>query len=136
MRARRLRAQLGAALGQPADRHLERRVGAQRVTVVGVRIPRGDHQRPKANHLGQPVAHSFGRPPILDAARQPLGQVEPLLDLCQQQHPGVRSQSAAVGPHDVIPLREAARAAAQEYAAYRAGADAASLAPQARTQSY
>ena len=58
----RLRAQLGAALGQPADRHLEGRVGAQRVAVVGVGIAGGDHQRPEADHLGQAVAHPLRMP--------------------------------------------------------------------------
>ena len=74
---RRLRAQIGAALGQPADRQLERRIGAQRVAVVGVGVAGGDQQRAKADHLGQPVAHPLGRPRVLDAARQPLGQAEP-----------------------------------------------------------
>ena len=85
-----LRAQLGPGLGQPADFHLERRVGAQGVAVVGVRVAGGDQQRPKANHLGQPMPHPLGRPWVLDAARQPFGQAEPALDLGQQQHPGVR----------------------------------------------
>ena len=93
---RRLRAQIGAALGQPADRHLERRVGAQGIAVVGVGVARGDHQRAKADHLGQPMAHPLRRPRILDAARQALGQAEPPLDLRQHQHPGIRGQPAAV----------------------------------------
>ena len=92
----RLRAQIGAALGQPADRHLEGRIGAQRVAVVGVRVAGGDQQRPEADHLGEPVPHPLGRPRVLDAARQPLGDAEPALDLGQHQHPGVRGQPAAV----------------------------------------
>ena len=47
-----------------------------------------------------------------------------------------RGYRMVVGPHDVILLREAARAAAQDYAAYRNGTGVASLVPGARTQSY
>ena len=53
---RRLRAQLGAALGQVADRQLEDRIGPQRIAVVGIRIAGSDHQGPEPDHLGQPVA--------------------------------------------------------------------------------
>ena len=49
----RLRAQIGAALGQPPDRHLEGRIGAQRVAVVAVGIARRDQQGAVADHLGQ-----------------------------------------------------------------------------------
>jgi hypothetical protein len=35
---RRLGAQVRAGLGQPADRHLERRVGTQGIAIVGVRV--------------------------------------------------------------------------------------------------
>ena len=93
---RRLRAQIRAALGQPADRHLEGRVGPQRVAVVGIRVAGGDHERAKADHLGQAMAHPLGRSRVVDAACQALGDAEPALDLRQHQHPGIRSQPTAV----------------------------------------
>jgi hypothetical protein len=93
---RRLRAQIHPRLREPADRQLERRVGAQEIAVVAVRITGGDQQRAKADHLGHAVADPLGRPRVLDAARQALGQAEPPLDLRQHQHPGIRGQPAAV----------------------------------------
>ena len=95
----RLRAQIGAALGQPPDRHLERRIGFERVAVVGVGIARRDQQRPIADHLRQPVPHPLGRARVLDAVGQSLGDAEPLLDPRQQQYPGVRSHPATVESH-------------------------------------
>ena len=92
----RLGAQIGAALGQPADRHLERRIGAQRVAVVGILVAGRDQQRPEADHLGEPVLDPLRRPRVLDAARQTLGDPEPTLDLGQHQHAAVRGQPAAV----------------------------------------
>jgi hypothetical protein len=92
----RLGAQIGAALGQPADRHLERRIGAQRVAVVGVLVAGRDQQRPIADHLSQPVPDPLRRPRVRDAARQPLGNAEPALDLGQHQHTAIRGQPPAV----------------------------------------
>ena len=92
----RLRAQIGPGLRQPADRQLERRVGAQEIAVVAVRVARGDQQRAKADHLRQGVAHPLRVAGILDAACQALGDAELALDLRQHQHPGVRGQPAAV----------------------------------------
>jgi hypothetical protein len=94
----RLRAQIRPGLRQPTDRQLERRVGAQELAVVAVRIAGRDHQRAKADHLGQAVAHPLGRSWVLDAACQAPGEPEPPLDLRQQQHAGVRGQPAAVEP--------------------------------------
>ena len=59
-------------------------------------IAGGDQQRAEADHLGEAVADPLGRARVLDAARQPLGEAEPPLDLGQHQHPGVRGQPAAV----------------------------------------
>ncbi len=92
----RLRAQVGAALGQPADRHLEGRIGAQGVAVVGIRVAGRDQQRAEADHLGEPVMDPHGLTRVLEAARQAIGDPEPTLDLGQHQHPGVRGQPAAV----------------------------------------
>ncbi len=55
----RLRAQIVAALRQPPDRHLEGRIGFERVAVVAVGIARRDQQRAVADHLGKPVPHPF-----------------------------------------------------------------------------
>ena len=92
----RLRAQIGAALGQPPDRHLEGRIGAQRVAVVGVGIARRDQQRAVADHLGQARAAPARVRAGPRCSGQPLGDAEPPLDLRQHQHPGIRGQPAAV----------------------------------------
>ena len=92
----RLRAELGPRLGQPPHRHLERRVVAQRITVVGIRVAGGDQQRPVADHLGKAVPHPLGRSRIGDAAGQPLGDPEPPLDLGQHQHAGIRGQPTPI----------------------------------------
>ncbi len=90
----RLGAQLGAALGQPADRHLEGRIGAQGVAVVGILVAGRDQQGAEADHLGEPVLDPLGRPRVLEAARQALGDAEATLDLGQDQTPR-RPRSAA-----------------------------------------
>ena len=92
----RLRAQIGAAFGQPPDRHLERRIGFERIAVVAVGIARRDQQRPVADHLGQTMPNPLRRARVLDAVGQSLGDPEPLLDRRQQQYPGVRGHLAAV----------------------------------------
>ena len=92
----RLRAQIGAALGQPPDRHLEGRIGAQRVAVVAVGIARRDQQGAVADHLGKRMPHPVRRARVLDAIGQPLGDPKPLLDRRQQQYPGIRGQQAAI----------------------------------------
>lgn len=93
---RRLRAQIRAALGQPADRQLEGWISPQRVAVVGIRVAGGDHERAKANHLGQPMAHPLGCPRILEAHGQPIGKAEFALDVHEHQDTGVRGQPSAV----------------------------------------
>jgi hypothetical protein len=92
----RLRAQILAALGQAADRHLERWVDPERITVVRVRVAGRDQQRAEADHLSQRVVHPLRRPRVGEAARQALGEPEPTLDLGQHQHPGIRGQAATV----------------------------------------
>ena len=92
----RLRAQIGAALGQPADRHLEGRVGAQHVAVVAILVAGGDQQCPEADHLGDRVLDPLRRPRVLDAACQTLGDPQPTLDLGQDQHAAVRGQPSGV----------------------------------------
>jgi len=76
----RLRAQVLAALRQPAHRHLEGRIGFERVAVVAVRIARRDQQRAIADHVGQFVPHPVGVARVFEAGCQPLGDLKPLLD--------------------------------------------------------
>ena len=76
----RLRTQILAALRQPSDRHLEGRVGFERVTVVAVGIARRDQQGAVADHLGKFVPHPLRVARVFEAASQPLGDLEPLLD--------------------------------------------------------
>jgi hypothetical protein len=85
----RLRAQVGVAFGQPADRHLEGRVGAQGIAVVGIRVAGRDQQGAEADHLGESVPDPLGRPRILEAARQALGNAEAALDFGQNQNTAV-----------------------------------------------
>ena len=94
----RLRAQIIAAFWQPSDRHLKGGVGFERVAVVAVGIPRRDQKRTVSDHLGKLMHHPIGIAPIFEARRQAFGDLEPLLDRCQQQYSAVRSQSAAVEP--------------------------------------
>jgi hypothetical protein len=92
----RLRAQVLAALGQPADRHLERRVDPQAVAVVGIRIAGRDQQHAEADHLGQGVPDALRCARVGEAARQPFSKPEPTFDLGQEQHLGIRGQPAAI----------------------------------------
>jgi len=86
----------GAALGQPADRHLKRRIGPQRVAVVGVLVTGRDQARPEAEHLGDGVLDPIRRPRIRYAAGQPLGDPEAALDLGEEQNTAVRGQPPGV----------------------------------------
>ena len=94
----RLRAQIIAGLGQPADRHLEGRVGFERVAVVALGIARRDQQRAIPDYLGNLMHHPIGIARIFDARRQALGDLEPPFYRRQQQYSAVRGQPAAVEP--------------------------------------
>ena len=96
MRAGRLRAEILAALGQAADRQLEGRIDPQAVAVVGIRIAGRDQQHAEADHLGQRVPDPIRCARVGEAADQPLGELEPPLDLGQQQHARVRGQPATI----------------------------------------
>ena len=80
----RLRAQISPALGQPPDRHLEGRIGAQGVAVVAVGIARCDQQSAEADHLGQRMPNPLRRARVLDAIGQSLGDPEPPLNRREQ----------------------------------------------------
>ena len=81
---------------QPLQRHLEHRVGAKRVGVDAVLAARRDHQHPKARDLGDAVLCAGWIARVLDAGREPTGDIEPPLHLAQSQQPGVGGQGAAV----------------------------------------
>ena len=85
-----------SAFRQSADRHLEGRIGAQRVAVVAVRIAAGDQQGTEADHLGVAVLDALRRPVVAQAARQPLADPKPPVDLAQQQDATVRGQPAPI----------------------------------------
>ena len=81
---------------QPLQRHLEHRVGAQRVGVDAVLVARRDHQHPEAQDVGDAVLRARRIARIVDAGREPAGDIEPPLHLPQRQKPGVRRQRSAV----------------------------------------
>ena len=92
----RLRAQVPSALRRSTERHLERRVGAERVAVVGVRVAGRDQQHPEADHLGHGVVYAVRSPGVLNAAGQTLRDPEPALDVRQHKHARVGGQSPAI----------------------------------------
>jgi hypothetical protein len=96
----RLRAQIRSGLRQATDRHLEGRVLAQRVAVIGIGIACRDRQRAETDHLGDLVDDLVRRAGIFDASRQSLGDLEPALDLGQQHNAAIRGQPAAIETGD------------------------------------
>ena len=98
-RDRRLRAQL-LARGQAIQRQLEHRVAAQRVGVVAVLVPGGDHQHAKPDDLGQVVHDLLRRPSVLQTRGQSVGQSQPPFDVAQYQQSAFRGQPAAVKAGD------------------------------------
>ena len=91
----RLRTQVARAR-QPLQRHLEHRVGAERIGVDAVLVARRDHQHAEAQDVGDAVLGAGWIARVLDAGREPAGDIEPPLYLAQSQQPGVRGQGAAV----------------------------------------
>jgi hypothetical protein len=85
----RLRAEIGSGLGQAADRQLERRILAQQVAVVGIRIARRDRERAEPDHLGQPMDNPVQRTWIFNAACQPFGDSQPTLYFGQKQNAAI-----------------------------------------------
>ena len=95
----RLRAQRRAAPRQSPHRHLEHRVGAQAVAIVGVLIARRDQQHPPTQHLHHFMVDAPGVAPIDKTVRQPLGDTEASFHISQHQHAAIRGQQAAVEGH-------------------------------------
>jgi len=90
-----LRAQL-LARRQAIQRQLEHRVAAQRVGVVAVLVPSGDHQHAKPDDLRQAMHDPLRRPRVHQAVRQSVRQAQPALDFAQRQQATFRRQPAAV----------------------------------------
>ena len=91
----RLRAQIPVR-GQTFERQLEQRIGAQADSVVAVLVAGGDHQEAEADDVGDRMQGTARITRIVDAGGQPLGDVQPLLDLAQNQQTAVGRQPAAV----------------------------------------
>jgi hypothetical protein len=68
-------------IGQSVDRKFEHRIAAQAALVVTGVPTGGDHQHSKADSLVQSMLDPRRHPRIKDAAGQPFGDTEPLLDL-------------------------------------------------------
>ncbi len=92
----RLRAQRITGLRGAADRHLEDRIGAQGIAVVGVLVAGGDGEDTHLQHLHHAVRHPRRMAPVGQACGQALGDAEAVLHCAQCQHPAVRRQAAAV----------------------------------------
>ena len=91
----RLRTQI-AMVGQPVHRQLEQRIGPQVIGVVAVLVAGGDHQHAKADDLIEPMHDALGRPRVMDAGGEPLGDPQALLDLAQHQQPPIGGHHRAV----------------------------------------
>jgi hypothetical protein len=81
-----LRAQL-LTRGQAIQRQLEHRVAAQRVGVVAVLVPGGDHQHAEPDDLRQAMHDPLRRPRVHQAVRQSVRQAQPALDFGNASKP-------------------------------------------------
>jgi hypothetical protein len=94
-----LRAQ-ASIVRQAVERQLERRIAAQVVGVVAVLVPGRDHEQAEADDLRQSMNDPPGRPRVFQARRKPVGDPQPLFDLPQAQHTGIRGQPPAIEAGD------------------------------------
>ena len=85
----RLRAQIGAAVGQPATGQLERRVQAQPVEIVAIFVAAGDGEDPGAQDIGQQMGDPALIAFVRDHCGEPLGDAQPPLRLGEQHDPAV-----------------------------------------------
>ena len=82
------------------QRQLERRIPAQAVGVVGVLVAGRDHEQAEADDLRQSMNDPPGRPRVFQARCKPVSDSQPLLDLPQAQHAGIRGQPPAIEAGD------------------------------------
>ncbi len=92
----RLRAQVDAAVGQPATSQLEPRIGAQPVEIVGILPAAGDGKDAGAQYIGQPMGDPLRIAAVRDHRRQPRGEAEPAFGLGEQHHPAIGAEPAAI----------------------------------------
>ena len=92
----RLRAQLDAAVGQPAASQLEPRIGAQPVEIVGILPAAGDGKDAGAQDIGQPMGDPLRIAAVRDHPGQPRGEAEPAFGLGEQHHPAIGAEPAAI----------------------------------------
>ena len=85
--------------GGLAHRHLEDRIVAQRIAIVGVFVAGRDREHPKPQHLRQRVLDAFGLAPVPDARSQPVGQAKLPLHAAQQKNARVRRKLPAIEAH-------------------------------------
>ena len=100
-RDRRLGTQF-AIRARQIERHLEHRIGAQRIGVVAVLITRRDHQQAKPDNVRHRMRDVVGSAQVNDAGGHALGDAQAALDLAQSQNPAVRRQKAAIKFDDHI----------------------------------
>jgi hypothetical protein len=84
------------ARGQAIQHQLEHRVAAQRVGVVAVLVPGGDHQHAEPDDLRQAMHNPLRRARVHQAVRQSVRQAQPVLDFAQRQQAPFRRHAAAV----------------------------------------
>jgi hypothetical protein len=105
-RQRRLRTQIGPGFRQSTASQLERRIGAQKVEIVGILVAASDGVDARPDHVGAGMSDARGIAPIGKTARQPIRDAKPTLGHRQQHHAAVRRQAPAIesrcdflGPH-------------------------------------
>jgi len=92
----RLAGETHRRLRRLAERHLEGRVVAQRIEIVGVLVTGGDGKVPREQDIGQQMSHPPGIALIGDMRGEPACDPEPLLRLRQEQHAAVRTDPPAI----------------------------------------
>src|SRR5438034_3798277 len=92
-----------ATLQRSEKRQLEHRIAAQRVGIIAVLVPGGNHQHAKPDDLRQAVHDLFRRPRVLETGGQAIGQSQSAFDLAQNQQSALRGQPTAIkaGDHDL-----------------------------------
>src|SRR5215204_2712173 len=81
-----------------AYRHLEGRIVAERIAIVGVLVARRDRKHPQPKHLLKRVLDALRLAPVADARRKARRQPELLLDPAQHKNARIRRELPAVEP--------------------------------------